>query len=114
MEIIVEFITLTEPSVFFLAALIGSDTVDFASIALLSDGVTRCAGNDIACSSSSPDVSDRRFCLVVVGVVWKDFVITFMHECMVDDEKYDDYVVVGIVDDDFDFKTHSIDFVVSF
>lgn len=74
-----------------LAALIGSDMVDFASIALFSDTVTRCAGNEIACSSSSADVSDRRFCFVV-GVVWKDFVITFM-----DDMDDDGVVVVGIV-----------------
>lgn len=82
---------LTEPSVFLLA-LIGSEMVDFASIALFSDGVTRCAGNEIACSSSSPDVSDRRFCLVD-GVVWKDFVITFM-----DDVDDDCVVVVFVVD----------------
>lgn len=75
-----------------LAALIGSDMVDFASIALFSDAVTRCAGNEIACSSSSADVSDRRFCLVD-GVVWKDFVITFMDDGDVDD----DCVVVVVI-----------------
>lgn len=52
--------------------------VDFASDAVLSEGVTRCVGNDMACSSSSPDVSVCVRFGLLDGGVWNDFVNTFI------------------------------------
>lgn len=54
------FKKLTEPADFLLAGCMGSEMVDFASVAVFSDVVTRCVGNEMGrCSvSSSHEVSE--------------------------------------------------------